>query len=212
MRTNATNRSAAKARATRVPRGRPRAFNADAALDRAMEVFWRKGYEGASLDDLTSAMGINRPSLYAAFGDKQRLFRLAAQRYRSGPANYVSRALEQPTAKRAVERLLRGAADALTDPEHPRGCFAVQGALACGDEADAARREMCSLRTAAREALQKRFERARKEGDLSRSARPSDLARYVATVLHGMAVQAAGGASRAQLGRVAEVALRAWPA
>src|SRR6266852_3492764 len=119
-----------------MPRGRPRAFDIDKALDRALGVFWRKGYEGTTLSDLTEAMGINRPSLYAAFGSKEGLFRKALDRYAEGPAAYVREALNEPTARAVAERLLGGAADLLTDPRHPRGCLAVQGALACGEAAD----------------------------------------------------------------------------
>src|SRR6202035_3213375 len=110
-----------------MPRGRPREFDADKALDAALKVFWRKGFEGASLPDLTRAMGINRPSMYAAFGNKEALFRRALDRYAQGPAAYVRQALDEPTARRVVERLLRGAVEALSDPRNPRGCFAVQG-------------------------------------------------------------------------------------
>src|SRR5947199_5777311 len=108
--------------------GRPRQFDADLALDRALAVFWRRGYEGATLDDLTAAMGINRPSLYAAFGDKERLFRRALERYVSGPAGYVHTAMSRPTAREAAEALLAGTVALLTDPHHPGGCLVVQGA------------------------------------------------------------------------------------
>ena len=101
------------------PNGRPRSFDFDDALDAAMQVFWRKGYEGASLSDLTQAMGINRPSLYAAFGNKNTLFRKALDRYAEGPAAYVAEALKQPTARAVTQKLLHGAADLLTDPAHP---------------------------------------------------------------------------------------------
>src|SRR5712672_80887 len=111
-----------------MPRGRPRDFDVDEALDRALEVFWRRGYEGASLPDLTAAMGINRPSLYAAFGSKEGLFRRALDRYAEGPAAYVREALDEPTARRVAERLLGGAAERLTDPRNPGGCLVVQGA------------------------------------------------------------------------------------
>src|SRR5947207_11547368 len=104
---------------TTIRRGRPRAFDTDAALDAALAVFWRKGYEGASLTDLTAAMGINRPSLYAAFGSKEDLFRKALDRYAEGPAAYVREALEEPTARAVAERLLRGAAELLTNPRNP---------------------------------------------------------------------------------------------
>src|SRR5579863_2273019 len=112
--------------------GRPRAFDIDKALDRAMKVFWRKGYEGASLPDLTKAMGINRPSLYAAFGNKEALFRKAIDRYTQGPASHVREALNEPTARRVVERLFRGTINLITGSRNPRGCVLVQSALACG--------------------------------------------------------------------------------
>src|SRR5438552_872534 len=111
------------------PRGRPRAFDADKALDRALQVFWRKGYEGTSLSDLTRAMGINRPSLYAAFGDKEALFRKVLDRYVEGPSAYVREALEEPTARAVVERLLLGTAELLTDmaPSPPAAATRLAG-------------------------------------------------------------------------------------
>src|SRR4051812_48159704 len=194
-----------------MPRGRPRDFDVDEALDRALGVFWRRGYEGASLPELIEAMGINRPSLYAAFGNKQALFRRAIERYVEGPAAHFREALGEPTARRVVERLLRGTVELLTDPRNPPGCFLVQGALACGDGADPVRREMAKRREEGVEALRRRLERAVQEGDLPPGADPAALARFVAVVVHGMAVHAAGGAGRGELSEVAEVALRAWP-
>ena len=191
--------------------GRPRAFDPDRALDRALQVFWRKGFEGASLTDLTEAMGINRPSLYAAFGDKEALFRKALDRYGHGPAAHLRQALKQPTARRVVERLLGGEADLLTDPRNPRGCLLVQGALACGEAADSVRRELIEHRARFTAAIHERLKRAKSEGDLPPGANPADLARFIATVMNGMAVQAAGGATRRQLQRVVQTALAAWP-
>jgi AcrR family transcriptional regulator len=191
--------------------GRPRCFDIDKALDCALQVFWRKGYEGTSLPDLTKAMGINRPSLYAAFGNKEELFRKVLDRYADGPAAYIREALDKPTARAVVERLLNGCADLLTDPRYPCGCLAVQGALACGETADRVRQELISRRAAVEAAIRQRLEQAQSTGDLAADADPADLARYVATVSHGMAVQAASGASRDDLQRIIQIALRAWP-
>src|SRR5205814_3389129 len=134
-------------------RGRPRAFDPERALDRALKVFWRKGYEGASVSDLTTAMGINRPSMYAAFGNKRALFKRVLDRYAQGPAAYVSQALEAPTAREVAERILRGAAELMTGAGKPRGCLFVHGALACGNDADPVRREMISRRRAGDDAI-----------------------------------------------------------
>jgi AcrR family transcriptional regulator len=191
--------------------GRPRAFDLDVTLDRALEVFWRKGYEGTSLPDLTEAMGINRPSLYAAFGSKEGLFRRALERYTARKGAVIAEALAEPTARAAAARLLREMADALTDPTSPRGCLAVQGALSCGESAEPVRRELNACRAAVETAFRERLYQARADGDLPPEVDPTDLARYVATVLQGMSVQAAGGASREELRRVADTALRAWP-
>jgi AcrR family transcriptional regulator len=191
--------------------GRPREFDTDAALESAMRVFWRKGYEGTSLSDLTDAMGINRPSLYAAFGNKEAVFRKALDRYTSGPAAYVCAALEAPTAREVAERLLGGTISALTDSSHPSGCMMVQAALVCGEEADPIRLELCSRRAEADALLCRRLERAVTEGDLPADTDYATLARYLSTVIRGLGVQAAGGANREELWAVAHLALQVWP-
>ena len=189
--------------------GRPRAFDPDAALDRAMHVFWAKGYEGASLSDLTRAMRINRPSLYATFGNKEQLFKKVLDRYVNGPVSWFGKALAAPRARDAVEQIFLSTARMAEDPRVPAGCLLVQGALACGSAS--ARKEVGARRTAVEVALRCRLQQAKREGDLPKSAKPAELAHYVVTVVRGMAVQAAGGASCAQLHRVAQIALRAWP-
>src|SRR2546429_181959 len=191
--------------------GRPRAFDPDAALERAMHVFWAKGYEGASLSDLTRAMRINRPSLYAAFGNKEELFRKVLDRYMDGPLAYFAKALAAPKARDVVEQIFFGAARMAGDPRFPSGCLMVQGALAVGNAAASVRKEAAARRAGSEVALRRRLQRAKREGDLARNADPTELARYVMTVLQGMAVQGADGASPNQLRRVAQVALRAWP-
>lgn len=191
--------------------GRPREFDIDQALDLALHLFWRKGYEGASIADLTEAMGITKPSLYAAFGNKEDLFRKALDRYVDGPGGYVQAALAKPTAREVVALLLHGAADAVTSPENPPGCLAVQGALCCGDAAETIKMELMQRRATGEENLRLRLQRAVDEGDLPANADAADMARYISAVVQGMAVQAAGGASREQLRKVADLTLRNWP-
>jgi AcrR family transcriptional regulator len=193
-------------------RGRPRSFDRGQALDRALRVFWRKGYEGASLAELTKAMGINRPSLYAAYGDKEALFREALDRYAGQMEGYMREALARPTAREVAESLLLGAADSMCGTGgNPAGCLLVQGGLAVGREDESVRRELVARRQANEAAIRERMQRAKKQGDLPAGADPVALARYIATVSQGMAVQAASGVRRDQLREIARTALRAWP-
>lgn len=191
--------------------GRPRSFQEAEALDAAVRVFWRDGYEGASLRSLTKAMGINRPSLYAAFGDKKGLFLQVLDRYEQIAAAYVGKALKEPTARSAVEALMRGAAELTTSARNPRGCLFVQGALACSEDAADIQRELSRRRSAGEKALRLRLKRAQTEGDLPQDVHVAGLARYIVTVVHGIGVQAASGARRAELLGVIETALQAWP-
>jgi AcrR family transcriptional regulator len=191
--------------------GRARAFDADEALDKAMTVFWRKGYDGASLSDLTEAMGINRPSLYAAYGNKQQLFRKALERYGEGPSSYEHEALAQPTAREVAEGLLRGAADVQTDPHTPAGCLATLGTTYCADDSSPVGKILIESRLAGHAAIRERFERARAEGDLAADADPKTLTHFIGTVVCGMAVLAASGVTRDELERVIELTMRAWP-
>jgi AcrR family transcriptional regulator len=191
--------------------GRARAFDTDEALDRAMTVFWTKGYEGASLADLTEAMEISRPSLYAAYGNKEELFRKALERYGEGPSSYERDALAQPTARAVAEGLLRGAADVQTDPATPAGCLAVLGSTYCAEESSPVGKTLIAFRLAGHAAIRERFERARAEGDLPAYADPKALTHYIGTVVCGMAVLAASGVTRKELERVIELTMRAWP-
>lgn len=191
--------------------GRPRAFDADAALERALAVFWEKGYEGASLSALTAAMGISRPSLYAAYGNKEALFRKALGRYLAGPAATLAQALEQPDARTAVARYLEAAVELLCGAEHPSGCLVVQGALSCGTTGTVIRAELARQRQAGLDLLRARLARAQAEGALAEACDVDALARYLATLHQGLSVQAASGASREELRAVVAIALRHWP-
>jgi AcrR family transcriptional regulator len=191
--------------------GRPREFDVEQALDRAMELFWQKGYEGTSLADLTETLGITRPSLYAAFGNKEALFRTVLKRYEANVVTYRPKALSAPTARDVARELLEGAARLFGDKSKPAGCLGVQGALACGEEADPIRRELIANRTAGEHAIRQRLKRAKAEGDLPADSDPASLARYLSAVLYGMAVLAAGGASRKDLLQVAETTMLGWP-
>jgi AcrR family transcriptional regulator len=192
--------------------GRPRAFDRDTALDQALEVFWRQGYEGTGIADLLKAMGIkNAPSLYHAFGNKEQLFSQVLDRYTDGPARYIREAMDRPTARESVEALLHGAADATTDPNHPRGCITVQGALPSSPGAQTAHDELLARRAGGEAALRERLYRGRKDGDVPADADPVGLARYFTTIYQGIAVQAAGGATREQLHEIVDIAMAAWP-
>jgi AcrR family transcriptional regulator len=191
--------------------GRARAFDTDEALDRAMTLFWSKGYDATSLSDLTAAMGISRPSLYAAYGNKEELFRKALERYGEGPSSYEREALAQPSAREVAERLLRGAADVQTGPDTPAGCLAVLGSTYCAEDSSPIGKILIAFRLAGHAAIRERFERARAEGDLPEDADPKALTHYLGTVVCGMAVLAASGASREELERVIELTMRSWP-
>ncbi len=195
--------------------GRPRNFDPDQALDQAMHVFWEKGYEGASMHDLTAAMGIQPASVYKAFGNKQALFEKALARYLAGPAAFIQGALAQRTAYAVAERTLRDTANFLTDLHQgqnaPCGCMTIQAAMVGSNDSQPIRQELIDVRVQGQLDLQKRFERAQSEGDLPQSANPADLARFITAIFQGMTVQAINGATREDLLRLADTALRAWP-
>ena len=188
--------------------GRPREFDEDAAIEAAMRVFWQKSYEGATMADLTEAMGINRSSMYAAFGDKESLFRRVMERYRERRMTYIRQALAQPSLREVVADLIHGTAEFLSTPGNPRGCLSLQGALACSTEAEPVKQAVIEWRKRGEAALKKRLQQAQSEGELPREIRPADCARYLSSVMAGLGIQAANGATRAELRRVAEIALR----
>jgi len=195
-------------KATTARAGRPRGFDEAAALEAAMRVFWAKSYDGATMSDLTKAMGINRSSMYAAFTDKETLFRRAIERYRTGPMTYIKEALALRTLREAVVALLRGTAEFLSSPGNPRGCLSLQGALASATDSEPARDAMIEWRKQGEAALKKRMQQAQRDGDLDKNINPSDFAQYLSILMSGLAVQAANGRTKAELKRYAETALR----
>jgi TetR/AcrR family transcriptional regulator, copper-responsive repressor len=192
------------------PRGRPRSFDREAALDKAIRLFWEKGYEATSISDLTATLGIGAPSLYAAFGDKKTLFDEVVEVYRARYGGYIISALsEEPTAKQAIARVLREAADAHTRAGRPHGCML----LCAGDntnDADVAQ-QLRRLRERDVAAFRQRIQADIDAGILQSNADAAALARYTGAVLHGMSQSARDGANRAELDQVAAIALRGWP-
>ena len=197
--------------ATACTLGRPREFDTEEALEAALKVFWRKGFDGASLTDLTEAMGITRPSLYCAFGNKEALFRKAFDLYEREKLAFINEALDAPTALGVAERLLWGCCAAQSDPDNP-GCMAVSSVLSCGGVAsESVRQELIARRFGFETKLRERFERAQAEGDLSPDCDPGGLALYIQTVSQGMALQASTGLDQAGLRRVVAAALATFP-
>jgi AcrR family transcriptional regulator len=191
--------------------GRPREFDADDALQAALELFWRKGYEGTSITDLTDGMGITKPSLYGAFGNKEDLFRMALERYDQNYMAFFWKALEQPNARAVARDILYGCANAQTEECNPSGCLGINAAMACSEAAAAIQQIIFERRRRGHQALTERLERAKAEGDLPADSDPADLARYLLTISQGTAVQASSGASREEVHRLIDIAMRSWP-
>lgn len=191
--------------------GRRREFDVDEALDAALRVFWQKGYEGASYTDLTQAIGVERPALYSAFGNKEALFRQALERYYTRELAFFPAALKLPTSLEVASHILHNAIELNTRDPEQSGCLAIQGALAVSDDAEPVRQLLIEARATAEATLRERFEQAKREGDLPKTADCAALASYICAVTHGMAVQAKAGFSRERLDAVAAQALSNWP-
>ncbi|WP_206956581.1 TetR/AcrR family transcriptional regulator [Trinickia acidisoli] len=193
-------------------RGRPRSFDRETALQQAMEVFWARGYEGTSMADLTAAMGIKAPSLYAAFGDKAALFREAVAHYRATEGSSTSKALrEAVSAREAVEGMLMAATADLTMNGRPRGCLVVLGATNCAPPNGAANEFLRGLRLATSQDIRKRLVQGLANGELPKSTDVDDLTAYFVTVLHGMSLQARDGVTQKTLEAVVRTAMAIWP-
>lgn len=192
-------------------RGRPPAFNYEQALEKAMETFWRFGYEGTSMAALIQAMEMNKPSIYAAFGNKEALFNQVLDKYVSGPSAFVKDALAEPTSYLVAKKFLTNAVELLAQYQHPRGCMIVQGALTCGPEAEMMQKKLIAYREKLEESFKKRFDLAKSNGDLPEATNTAALAKYVTTIHQGISVQASSGASMSSLMGIIDIAMQNWP-
>ena len=192
-------------------KGRPREFCVDEALTAALRVFWQHGYEGASLTELTAAMGITKPSLYAAYGNKEALFHKALDLYEREKLAYMRTALDAPTSRGVAERLLMGALEMQSSTCDPKGCLGVIGALACSPQSASIRDDVLARRGSSQAALIERFVRAKEEGDLPEAIDPTALAHYLFTVMQGLAVQAGAGMVCTDLKALVDTTLQVWP-
>lgn len=192
-------------------RGRPRVFDMDEALDKALEIFWKRGYEGASIAELTETLGINKPSLYAAFGNKEELFKKTLSRYVAGPVGFIQEAINQPTAYEVAQSFLIEAVEFFTNTKHPKGCLIVQAALSDSADSLMVKDLLAKYRYSYEHLLAKRFEKAKKEGDLPTDANAETLAKFLSTLHQGMSVQVTSGASKGELMQIVDLALKSWP-
>jgi AcrR family transcriptional regulator len=213
MTTETTATAPVQPKAPPKPRGRPLSFDREVALEQAMHVFWERGYEAASISDLTAAMGITPPSLYAAFGDKEKLFLEAIERYALGPGSGGPRALaEEPTARGAIQRWLHEAADELTRPCHPKGCMVVMATTNCSVAAERVQTALAKRRAAAIANVKARIQHGIDSGELPPGTDAKTLSNFYSTIYQGMSMQAKDGATRTSLLATVDAAMRAWPA
>jgi AcrR family transcriptional regulator len=192
-------------------RGRPREFCVDHALAQALRVFWTKGYEGASLTDLTEAMGITRPSLYAAFGNKESLFRKALDLYEREKMAYIGQGLAEPTARKVAETMLRGALENVAGEGEPHGCMRVIASVACGPAAQSLHDEIVQRTDVFKQMMVDRFDRAKSEGDLPADIDTLGLTGVLVAWLQGISIQSNQGIARKDLERLIDTALSLWP-
>ncbi|WP_343715600.1 TetR/AcrR family transcriptional regulator [Inquilinus sp.] len=194
-------------------RGRPRGFDRDVALRRAMELFWRHGYEGVSMAELTAAMGIAAPSLYAAFGSKEALFREAIALYRDTAGSATRRALDcERTARGAIEAMLRDNADAFTDPALPHGCFVILGAVNTAPEHEGVRTHLLDLHKESCGLILRRLEQGAAAGEFPAGLDLGPLAGFYSTVLAGLSIKARDGTGRREMHAIIDHAMAAWDA
>lgn len=193
-------------------RGRPRSFDRDAALEIAMRLFWQHGYEATSLAQLTAAIGVGAPSLYAAFGDKEALFLETVARYQARGGDQTEALWGNfKTAREAVSSVLAESAIRLTDPASPRGCMVVLSAISCSDQAARVQKELSDCRARWEKQMKQRILRGISEGDVPETTNAGALASFYMAVLQGMSLHAKDGASRERLKEIGQAAMQAWP-
>ncbi|MFA6264924.1 MAG: TetR/AcrR family transcriptional regulator [Pseudolabrys sp.] len=180
-------------------------------MDKALDVFWRNGYEGASISELTHAMGISPPSLYAAFGNKEKLFRSALDRYAEVRKQLWQELMKEPTARAMMARLFERVIDFYAEEGNPNCCMLVKGTMSSGDCGELLAQHLSAKRAESETMIVERFRQAKANNELPDDIDPEDLARYYMTVLEGMSVRAAGGADRKELRNIADLAMRGWP-
>jgi len=192
--------------------GRPREFDTEKALDQALELFWAQGYEGTALSDLTEVIGVNKPSLYAAFGGKEQLFIKALDRYQERLGSFAAPSLMLPSARSGIEAFLRALATFQSSEGTPRGCLLVQGSLAGSEDAKRVTEALCKVRESGVEMFRHGLQRALEQGELPLGTDIDELARYFVTVSQGISVQAASGISTEDLHKTISIAMNCWPA
>ncbi|MGL4729903.1 MAG: TetR/AcrR family transcriptional regulator [Bosea sp. (in: a-proteobacteria)] len=193
-------------------RGRPRAFDQGVALNAAMRLFWQRGFEGVSISELSQAMGINAPSLYATFGDKRQLFEASVEAYLAGHGCYAIEAiLQEGTARAAIERLLVSAAAYLTDPRMPSGCMVVLSAINCAEQDTDLRDTMAAKRNASADAIRDRIRAGVAKGETPRGFNADAMAALVTATFQGLSIRARDGATREELESVARLLMQQWP-
>lgn len=175
-----------------------------------MLLFWRHGYEATSLTDLTQAMGITAPSIYAAYGDKKGLFLRAVQRYLTQPISPAELIAQAPTAREAARAMLDGSALAFTGGNTPPGCLLASSAIACSTAAADVRKELASLRRGIEACLRAKIEQDVRAGVMAADTDAETLAAYITTIIQGMSTLARDGASREKLARIAQTAMTIW--
>jgi len=205
-------KSSALPEGTKRTPGRPREFDREVVLDRAMRLFWSRGYESTSVSDLTEAMGVTAPTLYSAFGDKKGLFLESVERYLTGPAAFVLNALTQePTAERAMERLMRESVDFFTAADHPKGCMVVLAASNCSDASADVAHILAERRRAGERMIRERISAGLNAGELPHGTDVDALAGTIISTVYGLSIQARDGASRASLMKTVTQVMKAWP-